>query len=132
MKFLLSLAALAVTCSGFAQGTSAILSYSGGISSFGNDTTTGWTFRTATPVNVTALGCFAQVFIDNPSVPSVQVGLWNDSGGSPMASNSVTFSSPLTDQTRYESITPVLLDPGITYHIGIYYPGGSLGLGIVG
>jgi hypothetical protein len=49
-----------------------------------------------------------------------------------MASNSVTFSSPLTDQTRYESITPVLLDPGITYHIGIYYPGGSLGLGVVG
>lgn len=132
MKFLLSLAALAVTCTGLAQGTSeAILSTSGGISSSGNDTTTGWTFRTTTPVNVTALGCFAQVFIDNPSVPFVQVGLWNDSG-SLWASNSVAFSSPLTDQTRYASITPVLLNPGETYHIGIYYPGGGLGLGVVG
>ena len=115
-----------------AQGTSeAILSYSGTISSSGNDTTTGWTFRTTVPVNVTALGCFAQVFLDNPTVPSLQVGLWNNSG-SLWASNSVAFSSPLTDQSRYESITPVLLDPGVTYHIGIYYPGGGLGLGVAG
>jgi hypothetical protein len=60
MKFLFSLAALAVTCAGLAQGTSeAIMSYSDTISSFGIGTTAGWTFQTTAPVNATALGCFA-------------------------------------------------------------------------
>jgi hypothetical protein len=132
MKFLLSLVALGVTCASLAQGTSeAILGYSDSISSFGIDATAGWTFRATTPVNVTELGCFSQVFIDNPSVTSIQVGLWNN-GGSLLASNSITLSSVLTDQTRYESITPVLLNPGETFHIGIYSPGGGLGLAVAG
>jgi hypothetical protein len=132
MKFLLSLAAVAVTCTGLAQGTSeAILGYSDSISSFVIGTTAGWTFRTTTPVNLTELGCFSRVFIENPTVTSIQVGLWNNSG-SLLASNSITASSVLTDQTRYESVTPVLLNPGETFHIGIYSPGGGLGLGVAG
>lgn len=132
MKFLLSLAALAVTCTGLAQGTSeAILSYSDSISSFGIGATAGWTFQTTTPVNATELGCFARVFIDNPTVTSIQVGLWNDSQFL-LASNSITLSSPLTDQSRYESVSPVLLVPGQIYHIGVYNPGGGLGLGVAG
>jgi hypothetical protein len=132
MKFLLSLAALAVTCTGLAQGTSeAILGYSDSISSFGINAAVGWTFQTTTPVNATELGCFARVFVENPLASSIQVGLWNNSGFL-LASNSITLTSPLTDQTRYESITPVLLAPGETYHIGVYYPDGSLGLGIAG
>lgn len=133
MKILLSLAALAVTCTGLAQGTfEAITGYSDSISSFGNTGTAGWTFQTTTPVTVTELGCFDRVFVENPSVASIQVGLWNNSGGLPIASDSISFSSPLTGQTRYESISPVLLFPGETYHIGIYYSGGGLGLGVAG
>jgi hypothetical protein len=132
MKFLLSLAALAVTCTGLAQGTSeAILSYSDSISSFGNGASSGWTFQTTTPVTVTELGCFARVFVENPTATSIQVGLWNSSQFL-MAFNSITLSSPLTDQTRYESVSPVLLVPGTTYHIGVYNPGGVLGLGVAG
>src|SRR5664279_2281405 len=122
MKFLLSLAALAVTCTGLAQGTSeAIVNYSDSISSFGIGSTAGWTFQTTTPVNATALGCFARVFIDNPTINSIEVGLWNNSGAL-LASNSITPSSQVTGQSLYQSITPVLLNPGETFHIGAYYP----------
>ena len=80
MKFLLSLAALAVTCTALAQGTSeAILGYADSISGYA-DTTVGWTFQTTNAFTVTDLGCFAKVFSDNPTVTSVQVGLWDDSG----------------------------------------------------
>jgi hypothetical protein len=64
-------------------------------------------------------------------VNSIQVGLWNN-GGSLLASNSITPSSLLTGPTRYESITPVLLNPGETFHTGVFYPGGGIGLGVAG
>jgi hypothetical protein len=75
------------------------------------------------------LGCFAEVFF-NPAITTVQVGLWND-GGELLRSNSITPDSILFDQTRYESITPVSLDPGQIYHLGVYYSGG-LGLEVAG
>jgi hypothetical protein len=131
MKFLLSLAALAATCTAFAQGTSeAILGYTDNISGF-FDTTTGWTFQTTKALTVTELGCFAKVFDDNPAVTAIQVGLW-DHNGSLLASNSISPGSILFDQTRYESITPVSLDSGQTYHLGVYYSGGSIGLDAAG
>ena len=131
MKFLLSIAALAVTWTALGQGTSeAILGYTDSISTFVN-TTVGWTFQTSKLLTVTELGCFAKVFDDNPAVTAIQVGLWNQSG-SLLASNSITPGSPLFDQTRYESITPVELDPGQVYHLGVYYSGGSIGLDIAG
>ncbi len=132
MKFLLSLAAVAVTCTGLAQGTSeAIVNYSDSSTTYITDITAGWTFQTTTPVNATALGCFARIFIDNPSVNFIEVGLWNSSGAL-LASNSISPSSQPTGQSRYESITPVLLNPGETFHIGAFYPGGGIGLGIAG
>jgi hypothetical protein len=127
VKFLLAIAALAATCTAFAQGTSeAILDYTASISAY-VDTTVGWTFQTTNALTVTELGCFTKVFDDNAAVSAIQVGLW-DHNGSLLVSNSITAGSILFDQTRYESITPVSLDPGQTYHLGVYYSGGSIGL----
>lgn len=129
MKLLLSVVALAATWTACAQGTSeAILSYnpsgSGLVSA-----TAGWNFQATTFMNVTELGCFAYVF-DNPTITNIQVGLWN-AGGALLASNTITPNSVQFDSTRYESITPVALDAGQTYSIGIYSPGGSIGLDVV-
>jgi len=131
MKFLLSLMALAVTCTGWAQGTSeAILGYSSSISGLvGN--TAGWSFQTAATLTATELGCFSKVFVDNPGVSSIQVGLWNNSGLL-LASNNITPSSPLVNQSRYETISSVPLAPGQTYYLGVYYNGGTIGLGVAG
>jgi hypothetical protein len=132
MKFLLSLAALTVTCNALAQGTSeAILSYADSISGYA-DTTVGWTFQTTNSFTVTDLGCFAKVFSDNPAITSVQVGLWDDSGLL-LASNSITPSSMLFDETRYQpiTITQARFDPG-TYHLGVYPFGGGISLDVAG
>ena len=131
MKKLLSLAVLAATWTACAQGTfEAIQSYvyevSGSVTA-----TAGWTFQTTTPLSATSLGCFADVFVNNTTVNAIQVGLWAPDG-SLLASNTVTPSSTLFDQTRYVSITPVLLNPGQLYHVGIFYGGGTLGLDIPG
>jgi hypothetical protein len=131
MKFLLSLMMFAATCTAFAQGTSeAILSYYANDTSGVVSSTAGWTFQ---PTNgfltVTSLGCFANVFVNNPTANAIEVGLWAPDG-SLLASNSITPSSTLSDQTRYESITPVVLDPGQLYHVGVFYLGGSLGLDV--
>ena len=130
MKFLLSLAALTVTCNALAQRTSeAILSYADSISGYA-DTTVGWTFQTTNSFTVTDLGCFAKVFSDNPAITSVQVGLWDDSGLL-LASNSITPSSMLFDETRYQPITQARFDPG-TYHLGVYPFGGGISLDVAG
>jgi PEP-CTERM motif len=129
MKKLLSLAVLVATWAACAQGTfEAIQSYVYNVS--GSVTATaGWTFQTTTPLSATSLGCFADVFVNNATVNAIQVGLWAPSGFL-MASNTVTPSSTLFDQTRYVSITPVLLNPGQLYHIGVFYGGGALGLDV--
>jgi hypothetical protein len=125
------LAALLVTGTVLAQGASeAILGYEAS-GTIGYAATLGWTFESTNAFAVTQLGCFAKVFEDYPLVTSVQVGLWNDSGLL-LVSNSITPSSSLVDQTRYESITPVALAPGQVYHLGVSYPGGSLGLDVAG
>jgi hypothetical protein len=131
MKKLLSLAVLAATWTACAQGTfEAIQSYDYNVT--GSVTATaGWTFQTTNFLSVTSLGCFADVFVNNATVSAIQVGLWAPDG-SLMASNTVTPSSTLFDQTRYVSITPVLLNPGQLYHVGIFYGGGTLGLDIPG
>ncbi len=49
-----------------------------------------------------------------------QVGIWDDSQ-TLIASVTVTTSSPITGDFRYESITPVVLNPGTTYTIGALY-----------
>jgi len=131
MKFLLSIAALAAACNGWAQGTSeAILNYSNSISGLVT-ATAGWTFQTTTTLFATELGCFTNVFYNNVSVTTIEVGLWGPDG-SLLASNSITPASTLFDQSRYGSITPVLLNPGLIYHLGIFFTGGSLGLDVAG
>jgi hypothetical protein len=131
MKFLLSIAALAATCTALAQGASeAILDYSGSVSSFVG-TTVGWTFQATTILTATELGCFAALFDDNPFALAIQVGLWDDSG-TLLASNSITPASSLFDQTRYESIIAVPLYSGQIYHLGAYCPYGRIGLGVAG
>jgi PEP-CTERM motif len=131
MKILLSLAVLLVSWSGFAQGTSEAI---GGYTNTGSafvSATAGWTFEPNATITATELGCFADIFDNNPTVTSLEVGLWND-GGTLLASDFVTPSSLLVNQSRYESITPVVLDPGQIYHLGVFYSGGVIGLDVAG
>jgi len=119
MRILLSLGFAAAVWTAFGQGTFQALpgdpqnhtttTYFGG--------TVGGTFQVTNHITVTDLGCFNYVFDSNPG--AIQVGLW-DSSGSLLASNTITPASTLVDYTRYESITPVFLDPGHTYHLGAY------------
>jgi hypothetical protein len=84
--------------------------------------TGGWTFQTLTPISVTSLGVFDYILNPNAQNQSpMSVGLW-DNSGTLLASNSVTATSLLVNQSRYEPITPVTLTPGLTYHLGAYYP----------
>jgi hypothetical protein len=80
--------------------------------------TAGWTFTTATKTAVTDLGCLDFVIADQGTI---DVGLWADDG-TLLASASIGSGSPLINQTRYEPITPLLLAPGQTCHIGAYSP----------
>jgi len=82
--------------------------------------TAGWTFQPLAPISVTSLGCFDYILNGNNESP-MSVGLWA-ANGSLLASNSVTATSPLVGQSRYEPITPVVLAAGLTYHLGAYYP----------
>ena len=129
MKFLLLIAALTATCTALAQEASeAILDYTDDLGAFVN-VTVGWTFQTSTTLTVTSLGCFADVFVNNPGLNAIQVGLW-DHNGSLLASNSITPGSTLFDQTRYESIIPIALNSGQTYHLGAYYSSGYIGFDV--
>ena len=132
MKLLLSITALAAACAAaLAQpGLEAVRGYSDNFSAFVT-TTAGWTFQTSKPVTVTALGCFADVFVNNPIVSLIQVGLWDDSG-SLVASNSISSDSPLYGQTRYKPVAEVTLASGRIYHLGAYNPEGTLGLDVAG
>lgn len=131
MRTLLSVLVVAAALSARAQGTSeAILGYSNTLSAFSRGTA-GWTFQTKADITVTEIGCFAYVFNDNPGVTGIQVGLW-DQLGTLLASNLVTTSSVLFEQTRYESVIPVLLSPGTIYTVGISSLSGNIGLNIAG
>ena len=130
MKFWLSIITLAATWSAWAQGSSeAIVSYTYTVSGTAN-AAAGWTFQTAATIAVTDLGCFADVFVNNPSLSAVQVGLWAPDG-TLLASDSVSPTNALVNQTRYGSITPTVLSPGIVYSVGVY-GGGTIGLDIPG
>jgi hypothetical protein len=132
MKLLFSIVALSVTIVAVVaqSGSEGVQGYSDNWSAV-IDTTAGWTFQPSKTVTITALGCFAKIFDDNPNVTLIQVGLWNDSG-SQMLSNAVSPRSPLRNQSRYEPVTEVTLTPGQIYHLGAYYPGGSVGFDLAG
>ena len=131
MKYLLSIAAIALAGTGWVRGaTEAIAGYTDSISGYVSGTV-GWTFQATRALTVTELGCFADVFVINPTVASIQVGLWS-TNGTLLASNSVAAASPLFGQTRYESVAPVMLDPGQTYHLGVFYFANSIGVDVAG
>jgi len=83
--------------------------------------TIGWTFQPLTDILVTALGAFDY---DLPVGP-VYIGLW-DSAGDLLASSTMTSSSTLVNQSRYETIVPVTLTLDQTYYLGEFLPGGVL------
>ena len=127
MKILPLIAALAMTCNAWAQGTSeAIPDYTqSAIAPVSS--TAGWTFETTTNLLVLDLGCFTNVFLGNPSLTDVEVGLWAPDR-SLLASTIISQNtSTAFDHALYGAITPVLLSPGQIYHIGVFaLPSGNL------
>ena len=123
MKILLSIFTAAAVCTAYGQGTfEAIQGYNNPTTAFW-DGTVGGTFSVNSYITVTSLGCFDYLFGLNQG--TIQVGLW-DSAGNLMASNTVSPSSTLVNQSRYQSIDPVFLDPNQIYHLGAYSTNGTI------
>ena len=127
-KILLLIAALAAACRAWGQGTSeAIPDYNQSVVALPQSATAGWTFEATTNLMALDLGCFTNVFLNNP-VTDVRVGLWAPDG-SLLASTDVTPASTLFGHSLYAAINPVALSPGQIYHVGIFAPpNGSLTL----
>ena len=101
---------------GEAQTSEALLDYSPSFSVLGYGWTAGWSFQPATNISLTALGAFQYVVSYSGDI---QVGLW-DAGGGLLASNTITASSRLLNQSLYEPIAPVSLSADQTYYLGAY------------
>jgi hypothetical protein len=122
MKNLLLIAVLAAACSVRAQGTAeAISAYNQSAIAPPVSSTAGWTFEATTNLIALDLGCFTNVFLNNPSAAEVQVGLWA-SDGALLASTVVTLASVLADHSLYNAISPVFLGAGQIYHLGVFWP----------
>lgn len=89
--------------------------------------TAGWNFQPTTNIEVIALGALNPVVTGSGTI---FVGLW-DAAGTLLASNAVTSSSTLASDSRFESITPITLFPGQTYHLGAYAANGTIGFAII-
>jgi len=124
---LLQIAALVLVSTAIAQGNSEAVQNFSSPTSGNINGTVGWTFTTLNSLSVTGLGAFNYVVAGQGSI---QVGLWADNG-TLLASNTIITSSGLTNQTRYESIQPVLLVPGNIYHIGAFALGGTILVDVV-
>ncbi len=126
MRFLLAIVMLATAWTAGAQGNSqsAIRGYTNAIGG-AFEATAGWSFQPATTnILVTQLGCVANFFTQNPAAFQVRVGLWTTNGSVTLVTSSfITAASTNIDQSLYESVTPVLLNPSLTYFIGAYFPG---------
>jgi hypothetical protein len=125
MKRLLSILVLATTTSAFAQSTyQAISGYSttNPPVSLQFDGTLGWTFRSSDNYTVTALGAFTEALLGQTSV---RVGLW-DNAGNLLSSTLVTGSSTLNGNSRFESISPILIGPGQVYRLGAFATGNMI------
>jgi len=134
MKFLVSILVLAAGWTVRAQGTfEAIVSHANSspvVTSI--SATAGWTFQPTDWMQVMDLGCFNDLFLNNETLNSIQVGLWTSSG-SLLASNLITRTSPLVNESRYEPLAdPVGLDVGQVYHVGAYSPDGSMSIEVCG
>jgi hypothetical protein len=85
----------------------------------GTDQTVGWLFQTNQSIQVTQLGFFDATPGD-PLALTHEVGLWA-SDGTLLTSATVLTDSPLTDSSRYVSISPVDLAAGQTFSLGARY-----------
>jgi hypothetical protein len=134
MRLVLSVFVLAAAWTVRAQGTfEAIVSHdnpSPVVTS--TSATAGWTFQPTDWMAVMDLGCFDDIFLNNETINSIQVGLWT-SGGALLASNLITRTSPIENESRYEPLVdPVGLEVGQVYHIGAYSPDGSMSIEVCG
>jgi len=119
----------AAICTAYGQGTiEAIQGYSNpNPTAVFWDGTVGGTFTVTNHITVTALGCFDYLFALNSG--TIEVGLW-DSTGALIASNTISSTSPLVNQSRYLPINPVVLNPNQTYSMGAFSTNGSIFLNI--
>ncbi len=135
-------ALLVVSVAGVAHAQSpAITSFSGGtefVIFYGGSTgdVVGYRFTVSSPLTVDSLGAWnadtttpltsednpgAGTTTQNPVLDSShQVGIWDDTQ-TLLASVTVTPTSPTNGDWRYESITPITLNPGTTYTAGMLY-----------
>jgi hypothetical protein len=118
----IALAALLLMAGFHVRADEAMLSSSGEVGGYvvGD---AGWTFQPVTNILVTSLGCFDYLFSEQQG--PIEVGLWA-SDGTLLASNVISNSSPLVDQSRYEPITPVTLRTTLTYYVAAYSTNGEL------
>lgn len=139
MKSIISIVALLIAVyTTSAQGTfQAMLNYAATTQSGGTPVSSpiyssingpiGWTFVPSASVQVTALGAFDYLM---PGQNSLLVGLW-DGDGNLLASKTIRPTSAPTGQSRYESITPLLLLAGQTYYVAAYSASGVLNAVVV-
>ena len=80
--------------------------------------TAGWAFRAGSGFEIAELGVFDYLLQEAPIGP-VTVGLWAENG-TLLASTQVSATSPLVNQSRYTSISPVALIGGQTYFLGAF------------
>jgi hypothetical protein len=131
MKFLLhSLFFVCALTTTKAQGTfEAIFDYVPGQTVGTIFGTGGWTFSPTSTITLTDLGCTTNAVADNGPT-EVDVGLWNSSGQL-LGSAVIRGTNAPVNQTFYQSVTPVVLVAGQTYHLGAYSPTGSILLNIL-
>ena len=122
MRLLISIVGAAAVWTAYGQGTfEAVEDYDNPTAPIW-DGTVGGTFDVTNPVTVVALGCFDYLF--GPGQGAIEVGLWDDTG-TLLASNTITAGSTLVNQSRYQSINPLLLDPNQLYHLGAFPTNGT-------
>jgi len=110
-----------VVCTHTAFAFEGILTYTGSDAGYVAGTS-GWSFTPLDNISVTSLGCFNYVLSGQSPI---SVGLWA-SDGTLLASDVVNSGSPLLNQTRYESVSPVNLNAGSTYYVGAYSTDGVI------
>jgi hypothetical protein len=82
--------------------------------------TAGWSFTPQESIHVTDLGCLD--YVVTPQGP-VDIGLWA-STGQLLAQTTIYATNTLINVSRYVSISPLFLNGGTSYRIGIWSASG--------
>ena len=98
-----------------------------------SNTTEGWQFTpTSLPIVVTHLGMWDDFFKYTPGPLGfnyeIPIGIWRVSDQSLLISTTLGpgTGDPLLGEFRYTEITPILLNPGVTYDIGFQWSDDAL------